>query len=345
MSVTARPFGATKEGDVVTLFRLESSSGAFAEVLDYGATLRSVSVPDRDGELRDVCLGFDSVAEYEVNDGYLGALVGRCANRIREARFQLDGRAYALCANQRPSHLHGGARGFDKYVWRHSIEGETLVLSRLSQDGEEGYPGNVEVQARYTLTADNTLRLELRAVSDADTVVNLTSHAYWNLNGHGAGDVGGHTLRLDAIAFTEMGADCCPTGTIASVVGTPFDFRQPRPLETGWDADNDQIRQGGGYDHNWVLRGEGLRQAAVLYAPESGIALYLTTDQPGLQVYTANFLPVMGGKGGVEYGPRRAVALEAQGFPNAVNQPEFPSVVLRAGEEYRREIVFAFRWS
>lgn len=343
MSITARPFGATSQGTPVTLYRLKNPSGAYAQVLDYGAILQAMAVPDREGVLRDVCLGFDTPAEYrEKHGGYLGALVGRCANRIRGAKFQLDGRPYILAANQPPNHLHGGTRGFDQYHWDARVEGDTLVLSRLSPAGEEGYPGALQAEVRYTLAPDNTLRLELLGQADADTVVNLTSHAYWNLNGHGAGEVGTHTLSVDAIAYTELGADSCPTGTIASVVGTPFDLRTARPLAAGWDAGHPQIRQGGGYDHNWVLRGQGLREAAVLHAPESGITLTLSTTQPGLQVYTANFLPEESGKGGALYGRRRGVALEAQGFPNAINQPEFPSVVLPAGAVYRQEILFAF---
>ena len=343
MSVTARPWGATREGTPVTLFRLEAPDGAYVQVLDYGAILQAAAVPDRTGRLRDVCLGFDTPAEYqEKHDGYLGALVGRCANRIRGARFQLDGRPWPLAANQPPNHLHGGVRGFDQYLWDHRVQDDALVLTRRSPAGEEGYPGALQTEAQYTFTPDHVLRLTLRAVSDADTVVNLTSHAYWNLNGHGGGDVGEHTLSIDAIAYTELAADNCPTGTLASVVGTPFDLRIPRALSAGWDAGHPQIRQGGGYDHNWALRGRGLREAAVLHAPESGITLTLSTTQPGLQVYTANFLPEMTGKGRAAYGRRRGVALEAQGFPNAANQPEFPSTVLRAGEPYHQEIAFAF---
>lgn len=341
--ITARPFGTAADGTPVTCFHLENAAGAWAEVLDYGCILRAVSVPDRTGALRDVCLGFDTVEDYRKNHAaYLGALVGRCANRIRDARFTLEGRTYVLPANEGHNHLHGGNRGFDQYVWDHSVEGDTVVFSRTSPDGEEGYPGTLKVRASYTLTEDNALRLVLEGESDADTVVNLTSHAYWNLNGHGAGSVGDHTLSIDAIAFTELGADNCPNGTIASVVGTPFDLRTARPIGAGWDAPHPQIRQGAGYDHNWALRGTGLRRAAVLTGPESGITLTLSTTQPGLQVYTGNFLPETVGKGGARYAPRCGVALEAQGFPNAVNQPGFPTVVLGAGERYRQEIVFAF---
>ena len=340
--ISSRPFGAV-DGAPVTCFRLENAAGAWAEVLDYGCILRAVAVPDRTGALRDVCLGFDTAEDYRTyHQGYLGALVGRCANRIRDARFALDGREYVLAANEGSNHLHGGVRGFDRYIWDHSVEGDTVVFSRTSPDGEEGYPGALAVRASYTLTEDNVLRLVLEGESDADTAVSLTSHAYWNLNGHGAGSVGSHTLSVDAIAFTELGADNCPNGTIASVVGTPFDLRTARPLEAGWDADHPQIRQGSGYDHNWALRGTGLRRAAVLAAPESGITLTLSTTQPGLQVYTGNFLPEAAGKEGVRYAPRCGVALEAQGFPNAVNQPVFPSAVLRAGERYQQEIAFAF---
>ena len=346
MSVTARPFGATSQGAPVTCFRLENGKGSWAEVLDYGATLRAVAVPDREGALRDVCLGFDRVADYEAHDAYLGALVGRCANRIRGAAFQLNGETCRLFPNQESGcSLHGGRVGFDPKMWWGGIQGESVVLTLDSPDGEEGYPGALHVQVRYALTEEDTLCLELQAVSDADTVVNLTSHAYWDLNGHGAGDVGGHLLEVDGDAITELGADCCPTGAILPVEGTPFDLRTPRPLREGWDAPHPQIQVGGGYDHNWALRGEGLRRAAVLSSPESGITLEVSTTQPGLQVYTANFLPSLTGKGGAAYGRRGAVALEAQGFPNAVNLPQFPSSVLRKGERYRQEIRFAFSHS
>ena len=343
MKVSARPFGTTRRGEPVTCFRMENSGGAWAEVLDYGATLRAVAVPDREGRRRDVCLGFDRVEDYEGHDAYLGALVGRCANRIRGAAFTLDGRTYRLAVNQESScSLHGGLRGFDRRVWSGSWEGEHLTLGLLSPDGEEGYPGNLQAAVRYTLTEDNALKIELRAATDAHTVVNLTSHAYWNLNGHGAGCVGEHLLSVEGDRVAELGADCCPTGVLFPVEDTPFDLRQPRPLKEGWDALCPQIQVGGGYDHNWALSGEGLRRAAELYSPESGIRLELRTTQPGLQVYTANFLPPLRGKEGAAYGRRGAVALEAQGFPNAVNLPNFPSAELFPGEEYRQEIVFAF---
>lgn len=342
MSVSIHPFGATGAGEPVTLLRLTNASGAYVEVLSYGATLRSVCVPDRENHLTDVCLGYDDMAGYESGDAYLGALVGRCANRVRGAEFSIGGKQYCLTENQPGCSLHGGGKGFDKYVWAYRVEGESVIFSRRSPDGEEHYPGNLDVEVRYTWTEANELVLDLSAGTDGDTVVNLTSHAYWNLNGHGTGDVGGHTLQIDASGFTEMGPGSCPTGAVEAVAGTPFDLRSPRALRDGWDVDCPQIRAGGGYDHNWALDGAGFRRAAVLHSPDSGITLTLSTDQPGLQVYTSNGMGEHKGKGGALYGYRRAVALEAQGFPDAVHHGGFPSAILRAGEVYRRRIVFAF---
>lgn len=342
MSVSIHPFGATGAGEPVALLRLTNASGAYVEVLSYGATLRSVCVPDRENHLTDVCLGYDDMAGYESGDAYLGALVGRCANRVRGAEFSIGGKQYRLTENQPGCSLHGGGKGFDKYVWAYRVEGESVIFSRRSPDGEEHYPGNLDVEVRYTWTEANELVLDLSAGTDGDTVVNLTSHAYWNLNGHGAGDVGGHTLQIDASGFTEMGPGSCPTGAVAAVAGTPFDLRSPRALRDGWDVDCPQTRAGDGYDHNWALDGAGFRRAAVLHSPDSGITLTLSTDQPGLQVYTSNGMGEHRGKDKALYGYRRAVALEAQGFPDAVHHGGFPSVVLRAGETYRRRIVFAF---
>ncbi len=342
MSVTVQPFGTTRDGEDVVLIRLTNSSGAYVEVISYGAAVRAVAVPDKEGRLTDVCLGYDDMAGYEAGDAYLGALVGRCANRIRGAEFSLGGKQYHLTENQPGCSLHGGGKGFDKWVWDYRIEGERVLFSRTSPDGEEHYPGNLWVTVGYGWTDRNELILDLLAESDADTVVNLTSHAYWNLDGHGAGDVGGHTLQIDAGGYTEKGPEACPTGTIAAVEGTPFDLRQAKPLAERWGEDHPQLVPGGGYDHNWALDGEGLRRVAELASPASGIRMTLSTDQPGLQVYTSNGMGEHKGKAGALYGYRRAVALEAQGFPDAVHHAGFPTAVLRAGEEYRRKIIFAF---
>lgn len=342
MSNSVTPFGATREGLPVHLYRLENASGAWAEVLDYGATIRAVAVPDKEGHLTDVCLGYDTLAEYELQDACLGATVGRCANRISGGKFTLGSRAYTLALNDGPNHLHGGNRGFDRHVWAGRLEGDTLSLTRTSPDGEEGYPGTVEAEVRYTLTNENELVLECLARTDRETPVNLTNHAYWNLDGHGAGSVGDHTMQIYADTATENDPSSCPNGRLFSVEGTPLDLRAPRRLADGWDASHPQIKIGAGYDQNYAVKGKGLREAGVLRSDRSGIALRLSTTQPGLQIYTANFLTDRPGKGGAHYARRGGVALEAQGYPNAVNVPEFPSVVLRPGETYREKIVFRF---
>ncbi|NCB62067.1 MAG: galactose mutarotase [Clostridia bacterium] len=342
MSITVRAFGTTKEGEAVHAYRLQNSSGAWTEILDYGGTIHMVVVPDKENRLTDVCLGYDLIEEYEEQDGCLGALVGRCANRIAKGRFTLDGREYSLAVNNGPNHLHGGLKGFDRRVWNARTEGDTLILARTSPDGEEGYPGEVEAEARYTWTERSELILECRARTDAPTLVNLTNHCYWNLNGQGDGGVGDHTVQVDADATTENDESCCPNGKLYPVEGTPLDLRAPKRLSDGWDADDPQITIGCGYDQNFALNGSGLRGAAVVVGDKTGIVLTLSTTLPGLQVYTANSLTDRAGKGGVRYGRRDGVALEAQGFPNAVNCPGFPSVVLRPGEEYREKIVFAF---
>lgn len=340
--ITLQPFGQTREGEDVVLCRLENASGAYIEVISYGATLRTVAVPDREGRLTDVCLGYDTIGEYERWDGCLGMVVGRCANRIKGARFTLNGKEYCLAPNVAPNHLHGGERGFNRYVWAHRTEGESVVFSRRSSDGEEHYSGNLTAEVRYTFTERNEVVIDYLAQSDADTVVNLTNHAYWNLNGHGAGNAGRHTLQISADAYTEMDEESCPSGVIAGVEDTPFDLRVAEHLSDGWDTDHPQIKIGGGYDHNWALKGEGFRRVAVLASAESGITLSVWTDQPGMQVYTANSLTDRAGKGGALYSRRCSVALETQAFPDAIHHDNFPTAVLKAGETYRRKTAFAF---
>lgn len=342
MSVSVRAFGQTGEGETVCVYRMENASGAWAEILDYGCTIRAVAVPDKENRLTDVCLGYDTLAEYEESDGCLGAFIGRCANRISQGRFVLDGKEFSLAVNNGPNHLHGGCKGFDRHVWDARWEGETLVLSRTSPDGEEGYPGTVEAEVRYTWTERNELMLECRAATDAPTPVNVTNHAYWNLNGHGDGSVGGHMAQIHADATTENDESSCPNGRLYPVTGTPLDLRRPARLGDGWDAPDPQIEIGRGYDQNYALNGSGLKTAAVVTGEKSGITLTLSTTQPGLQIYTANWLTDRAGKGGARYGRRCGVALEAQCFPNAVNCPEFPTVILRPGEIYAEQIIFAF---
>ena len=337
MAVTQVPFGHTAEGKPVTGYRLSNSAGASVTILDYGATVQSLCVPNRNGGFTDVVLGYDTVREYEENDGYLGATIGRVGNRIGGAEFSLNGVRYLLARNDGDNHLHGGNRGFDKQMWQVSPRENALVFSRLSPDGEEGYPGNLQVQVTFTLTEDNALGLKYDAESDRDTLVNLTNHSYFNLKG--GGSVLEHQLYVNAERFCENDEGCLPTGRLLEVEGTPFDFRAPKPIGAHIGADSQQLRRGGGYDHNYVLSG---RHAATLYCPESGICLKVETDLPGMQVYSANSLTQRKGKGGGCMAPRDALCLETQLFPNAMNCYGFPSPVLRAGQHLHSETIFRF---
>ncbi|MFC9929604.1 aldose epimerase family protein [Streptomyces sp. NPDC127190] len=316
-------FGTLSDGTPVHRWTLERG-GVRVRVLSYGGIVQSVEVPDRDGRTTDVVLGFPDLDGYLSHPGpYLGALVGRYANRIGGARFPLDGRTYALAPNDAPNSLHGGERGFDKRVWEVTPVRHGVRLSRVSPDGEEGFPGRLEVTATYTLDASGALHLAYEAVTDAPTVVNLTHHGYWNLAGSGL--AGGHELRLDASRFTPVDAGLIPTGAFEDVTGSRFDFRKPREI-------------GAGYDHNFVLD-KGVtgtpQEVAELHDPGSGRTLTVATTEPGLQLYTADHLPD-------PFVPCAGVALETQHFPDSPNRPEFPSTVLREGEVYRSETVYGF---
>lgn len=333
---------------------LRNTRGLEARVVEHGGTILSLLVPDRRGRLDDVVLGFDAVDRYvDGNDPYFGALIGRYANRIAHGTFTLDGRTYTLATNQPPHHLHGGRRGFDSVVW--SAEpvdegrGSGLVLRYTSPDGEEGYPGTLEVRVRYTLTDGDELVVDYHATTDRATPVNLTQHSYFNLAG-GAGSAAGadvldHVLTIPAERFTPVDETLIPTGELRAVDGTPFDFREPTAIGTRIDAADPQLRFGAGYDHNYVLSAEddgALRQAARVYEPGSGRVLEIHTTEPGVQLYTGNHLGGTEGKGGVRYGPRAGLALETQHFPNSPNRPEFPSTIVRPGEPYRSRTVYVF---
>lgn len=337
MTVTTIPFGRTRNGAAVTAYRLENAAGASVTVLDYGATIQSLSVPNAAGGLTDVVLGYDTVTEYEDNGGFLGATIGRVGNRIGGASFQLGGRTYALARNDGPNHLHGGRRGFDRRMWEAELRDDSLVFSRLSPDGEESYPGDLQVEVTFTLTEDNALRIAYDAVASQDTLVNLTNHSYFNLNG--GGTVLNHTLQVFAHRFAENDDGCLPTGRLLPVEGTPFDFRTPKTIGADIGRDDEQLRRGGGYDHNYVLAGP---RAVVLRGDQSGIVLTVDTDQPGMQLYTANSLTQRPGKGGTTMGPRDAVCLETQLFPDGIHRYGFPSPILRAGQRMHSETVFSF---
>ena len=330
-------FGLTLDQKPVTAYQLRNANGATATLLNYGATLQSLCVPNALGGFTDVVLGYDTLAAYERSDGYLGATVGRMANRIGGASFSLNGRTYSLAANDGPNHLHGGLKGFDKQIWDAAPFPGGITFSRLSPDGEEGYPGNLMVRVTYTLSADNALAITYEAETDQDTPVNLTNHSYFNLNG---GDCAmNHILQLKAERFTENDEASLPTGRFLQVEGTPFDFRRPKPIGRDIEADHPQLKNGHGYDHNFVLSSQ---HAATLCSEVSGIRMDLSTDLPGLQLYTANFLTPRPGKNGTLIDRRTAICLETQLFPNAFSCYSFPSPVLRAGRKLCTRTVFQF---
>ena len=345
MEVKKEAFGRLADGTAVDIYKLTNRAGIEARITTYGAILVSLKLPDRTGIFADVNLGFDGLAGYLGTHPYFGAIIGRYGNRIAKARFTIDGVEYSLPANNNGNTLHGGIRGFDKVVWAAEpvrvTDGGGVKLSYLSKDGEEGFPGNLSVTVVYTLTGANELRVDYEAVTDKKTPVNLTNHAYWNLKGEGRGDVLGHVLRLEADAITavDSAANLIPTGEIVPVAGTPFDFTAPHAI-------GERIAKvEGGYDHNFVLRSGGgmLAPAARVEEPESGRVLEIWTDQPGIQLYTGNFLDgTVVGKGGKAYGKHFAFCLETQHFPDSPNHPNFPSTILEPGQTYRTTTVHKF---
>jgi aldose 1-epimerase len=344
--IVRESFGATAEGAPVDRFLLTGAGGMEVAILDYGGRLQCLSVPDRAGELADVLLGYDDIAGYEDDPAYHGALVGRYANRIRQGTFTLDGYRYLLAINNGPNHLHGGLRGFDRVIWDASPfereGGVGVELEYLSPDGEEGYPGSLRVRVTYTVTPANALAVEYHATTDRATPVNLTQHAYFNLAGAGRGDVLDHELTIDADAYTPLDADLVPTGALEPVEGTPLDFRTPHLVGERIGADFEQLRLAGGYDQNFVLRHPGTGPAATLYHPASGRLLEVSTTEPGIQLYTGNFLDGRAGKRGLPYPGQSGLCLETQHFADSPNIPAFPSTILRPGEELRSRTEFAF---
>jgi aldose 1-epimerase len=339
-------FGTAPGGEPVELYTL-SAGQLVARVTNYGARIVALLAPDRASELGDVVLGYDSVEGYLQDTWYVGAIAGRYANRIANARFTLDGITHQLVANDGPNHLHGGRRGFDKVVWRgapfraRGLSG--IELFYLSPDGEQGYPGNLKAKATYTLTEHHELIVDFLGFTDKATPVNLTQHSYFNLAGQG--DVLGHLLQIDADAMTPVSETLIPTGAITPVAGGPFDFRTPIAIGDRIAADDEQLRRGHGYDHNFVLNRDrpGLVHAARLVDPVSGRTLDVHTTEPGLQLYSGNFLDgAVTGKAGRALRPRAGLCLESQHYPDSPNRPDFPSAILRPGAEYRSRTVFAF---
>jgi len=349
MPVKNQVFGKTADGQVIDLYTLTNKHGMEAGIIDYGGTIVSLKAPDRNGKLADVVLGFDSVGGYLENHSYFGVLVGRYGNRIAKGRFTLNGVEYKLATNDGENSLHGGVKGFNKAVWkaRDLSDGQSprLELTYLSKDGEEGYPGNLSVTVVYTLTDSNELRIDYSATTDKDTVVNLTNHSYFNLAGQDEGDILGHELTLFADKFTPSDKGLIPTGELRSVEGTPFDFRKPVAIGARIGQNDEQLKFGGGYDHNFVLSSGGgaLALAARVYEPKTGRVMEVLTTEPGIQFYTGNFLDgTLSGKGGKAYAKRSGFCLETQHFPDSPNHPQFPSTVLRTGGRYQTTTVYRF---
>jgi len=348
-SVSVAPFGRLPDGRAVRLFTFVNANGIEVRAIDYGGIILSLRVPDREGALGDIVLGYDSLGGYLAETPYFGAIIGRYGNRIAGGQFTLDGVRYVLATNNGPSHLHGGLLGFDKVMWSaepfEHPDGVGVVFTYTSADGEEGYPGTLTARVTYTLTDRNELIFDYHATTDKATPVNLTQHTYFNLAGDGSGDILGHELTVHASHYTPVDATLIPTGVIAPVAGTPFDFKSAATIGARIGEDNEQLRFGGGYDHNFVLDREepGLLHAARVYDPTTGRVMEVFTTEPGLQFYSGNFLDgSTTGKAGHVYRHRTGFCLETQHYPDSPNEPAFPSTILRPGEEYESRTVYAF---
>ena len=343
-------FGKTADGQEVQLFTLTNKNGVEAKITNFGGIVVSLKTPDRKGQLADIVLGYDDVKGYEGDTAFFGALIGRYGNRIAKGQFTLNGKTYQIPLNDGPNALHGGPNAFNKKVWTpkdvstHSTP--MLQLTYLSKDGENGFPGNLNVQVTYSLTSNNELRIDYAATTDKDTVLNLTNHSYFNLKGAGEGDILQHEVRLNANKFTPVDATLIPTGELKNVQGTPFDFRKSTAIGARIDADDQQLKYGWGYDHNWVLNGMGAGQlviAARVHEPTTGRVIEVLTDQPGVQFYTGNHMDgTVHGKGGKLYPKRGGLCLETQHYPDSPNHPAFPSTTLKAGEKFHSTTIYKF---
>jgi aldose 1-epimerase len=341
--VTKQPFGKTPDGTPVDVYTLKN--GALeARIITYGGIVISLKVPDKSGKSADVVLGYDSLDGYLVKGPYFGAIIGRYGNRIAGGKFALDGKTYSIPPNDGPNALHGGPRGFDKVVWKAKEIPRGIELSHVSPDGDQGFPGTLTALVRYTLSGKD-LKIEYSATTDKNTVLNLTNHSYFNLAGQGNGDILKHQVKLNAGRFTPVNDVLIPAGGLATVEGTPFDFRKSTAVGARINDDNEQLRRGKGYDHNWVLDSGGgkLAEAAEVYEPTTGRVMQVWTDQPGVQFYTGNFLDgTITGKDGKVYQQRAALCLETQHFPDSPNHPNFPSTELKPGQKYHTVTIYRF---
>ena len=349
MKIKKLPFGKTEDGTAIDLYTLTNANGMTVKITNYGGIVTSIVVPDKNGNWGDVVLGYDNLEGYLKNNPYFGCIIGRYGNRIARGQFTLNGKSYTLATNNEPNHLHGGIKGFDKVVWQaKEIKGEDTVgleLTYLSKDGEEGYPGNLSVKVVYTLTNDNALRIDYQATTDQPTIVNLTNHSYFNLKDAGASPILDHELMLEADYFSPVNETLIPTGEFRAVVGTPFDFKNPTKIGARIGTDDDQIKFGLGYDHNFVLNGKAgeLTMAGKLIESTTGRVMEIWTTEPGIQFYSGNFLDgTITGKNGTVYQYRHGLCLETQHYPDSPNHPNFPSTVLNPGEKYQTTTIYKF---
>ncbi|MGD8778494.1 MAG: aldose epimerase family protein [Ignavibacteria bacterium] len=342
-------FGKLSDGRDVYVYSLKNDAGTQINIINYGAIVTHLFVKDKDGNTNDIVTGYDSIENYEKDDAFFGAIVGRYGNRIGKGKFQLDGTEYQLSINDGPNHLHGGVKGFNKVLWdAEPIENgsyPSLKLTYVSADGEEGYPGKVTLTAIYSLTNENELKIEYTGVTDKPTILNPTHHSYFNLSGDFSKTILNHELKINADKFTPVDETLITTGELVDVEGTPMDFREAKQIGTNINDDYDQLKFGKGYDHNWVLKNydSTVRKVASLYDPSSGRLMEVLTDQPGLQFYSGNFLNgTKNGKNGYSYNHRTSLCLETQHYPDSPNKPEFPPVTLRPGETYKHTVIYKF---
>lgn len=347
--INKKLFGKLPTGEEVYLYTLTNKNGMEVKIINYGATVVSLTAPNRDGKYEDVVLGYDNLEDYVNGNSFFGCIVGRYGNRINKGKFKLDGKEYQLTINDGENHLHGGIIGFHKVLWKAepiiNDSSESLKLSYKSSDGEQGYPGNLSIEVVYTLTDNNELLIDYSAITDKPTILNPTHHSYFNLSGSFDNTILNHELLIDADYITPVNSQLIPTGELMKVENTPFDFRSFRKIGERINDDHEQLKYGKGYDHNWVLNNFNgrIRKVAELYDPSSGRAMEVLTDQPGLQFYSGNFLDgSIKGKNGIRYNHRTGLCLETQHFPDSPNHPNFPSVVLRPGEKYTQKTMYRF---
>lgn len=343
-TITKRPFGISKDGQNIEEYKLTNSRGNFVTIINYGSAITSITLNTASGPV-DVALGYKTLEEYENNGGYLGACIGRVANRLGNARFTLNGTEYCLAANDGKNHLHGGLKGFDKHFFNlfpDPDDSSRLHATRLSKDGEENYPGDLIVCVDYTWDDDNRLGISYYCKSSKDTVVNLTNHSYFNLSGENDGSILDNELQLNAWRFTENDGQCLPTGAILPVARTPFDFRKPKAIGRDIEMEDGQLKAGHGYDHNFIPTGRGLRMIARAYSPKTGIGMNVHSNMPGVQFYSGNALTGQIGKSGTTYGPRSGFCLETQYYPNACACQSFPSIILKKNRTYKKQTIYEF---